>query len=148
MSGLETASFIVTGVKFGFDILKELVFYNEDKNKKVNDFRNLVKSNALFGFYKSWEIFSKTVGTKYSPDADNLLKEYAAFYTQVIIQGSEMLPEDLMEELEQFTVDMLLKTKKIKVGTFSDAYRDINELAEDIYNVYKNFDNYQFKIKS
>jgi len=136
MSGLETASFIVTGVKFGFDILKELVFYNEDKNKKVNDFRNLVKSNALFGFYKSWEIFSKTVGTKYNPDADNLLKE------------SEMLPEDLMEELEQFTVYMLLKTKMIKVGTFSDAYRDINELAEDIYNVYKNFDNYQFKIKS
>lgn len=59
-----------------------------------------------------------------------------------------MLPEDLMEELEQFTVYMLLKTKMIKVGTFSDAYRDINELAEDIYNVYKNFDNYQFKIKS
>lgn len=84
MSGLETASFIVTGVKFGFDILKELVFYNEDKNKKVNDFRNLVKSNALFGFYKSWEIFSKTVGTKYNPDADICLKNMLHFIHRLL----------------------------------------------------------------
>jgi hypothetical protein len=32
-------------------ILKGIVFYNEDKNKKFNEFTNMVRSNALFGFY-------------------------------------------------------------------------------------------------
>ena len=93
------------------------------------------------------KIFSQTIGTNYSPYADNLLREYSQLYIQVIIQGSEMLPDDLKEKLEEFAKRMIIKTKQLKVGTFSDAYRDIDKLAEEVYSVYEDFDDYQFKNK-
>lgn len=117
-----------------------------DENEYIKEFKNLVKSRVLFGFYEYWKIFSQTVGTNYSPDADNILREYYQLYLQVIIQGSEILPDDLEEKLEQFATRMILKTKQMKVGTFSDAYMDVNTLAEEVYDIYKNFDNYQFKV--
>ena len=148
VTGPATASVIINAAKIGIDVLTKVVSFNADKNKRIYEFKNLVKSHVLYGFYESWKIFSQTVGTKYSPDADNLLKGYAQLYLQVIIQGSEMLPVELKEKLEHFAMCMIRKTKALKMGTFSDAYRDINKLAEEVYDVCTNFDSYQFKVKS
>ncbi|MDD2615491.1 MAG: hypothetical protein PHH67_04780 [Methanosarcina sp.] len=147
MTDPATASVMLNAAKIGVDLLTKAISFNADKNKRIDEFKNLIKSHVLFGFYESWKIFSQTVGTKYSPDTDNLLREYAQLYIQVIIQGSEMLPDDLKEKLEEFAKRMIIKTKQLKVGTFSDAYRDIDKLAEEVYKVYKNFDDYQFRAK-
>lgn len=147
MTDPATASVVLNAAKIGVDLLSKAISFSADKNKRVDEFKGLIKSHVLFGFCESWKIFSQTIGTKYSPYADNLLREYSQLYIQVIIQGSEMLPDDLKEKLEEFAKRMIIKTKQLKVGTFSDAYRDIDKLAEEVYSVYEDFDDYQFKNK-